>query len=88
GRWGGEEFLVILPDTNADKAQASAERIRKAFLARDWRAVIGGDIDVTISIGVSELRTGEDLSAAVSRADEALYRGKTGGRNRVELETI
>lgn len=88
GRWGGEEFLIILPDTDSSRARASAERIRNAFLERDWRAIIGGDADVTISVGVSELRAGEDLSTAVSRADEALYRGKTGGRNRVELEAI
>ena len=87
-RWGGEEFLVILPDTDVDRAQASAERIRNAFLAEDWHAVVGADADVTISIGVSELRADDDLGTAVSRADEALYRGKTGGRNRVELEAI
>jgi len=88
GRWGGEEFLAILPDTDSAKAQASAERVRNAFLATDWKAIIGGETDVTVSIGVSELRTGEDLSNAVSRADAALYRGKTGGRNRVELEAL
>lgn len=88
GRWGGEEFLIILPDTDSSRARASAERIRNAFLERDWRAIIGGDADVTISVGVSELRADEELSTAVSRADEALYRGKTGGRNRVELEAI
>lgn len=88
GRWGGEEFLAILPDTDASRASASAERVRKAFVDRDWSALIDDDVDVTISIGVSELRPGEDLSAAVSRADEALYRGKAAGRNRVELETI
>lgn len=87
GRWGGEEFLAILPDTDAVNAQASAERVRNAFLATDWHTIIGTGLDVTISIGVSELRAGDDLSAAVSRADQALYRGKTGGRNRVELET-
>lgn len=83
GRWGGEEFLAILPDTDATKAQASAERVRNAFLATDWKAIIGGEADVTVSIGVSELRPGEDLSAAVSRADAALYRGKSSGRNLV-----
>lgn len=87
GRWGGEEFLAILPDTDAAKAQASAERIRNAFLSRNWNPITGEDLNVTISIGVSELRAGDDLSTAVSRADMALYKGKTGGRNRVELET-
>lgn len=88
GRWGGEEFLAILPDTDSEKARASAERVRNAFLAKDWKAITGGDVEVTISIGVSELRAGEDLSAAVSRADRALYRGKSSGRNRVELDTV
>lgn len=88
GRWGGEEFLAILPDTDTAKAQASAERVRNAFLARDWRAITGGDLEVTISIGVSELRAGDDLSSAVSRADMALYRSKASGRNRVELEAV
>ncbi len=88
GRWGGEEFLAILPDTDSGKAQASAERVRNAFLAKDWKAIIGGEVDITVSIGVSELRPDEDLSTAVSRADAALYRGKTSGRNRVELETV
>lgn len=86
GRWGGEEFLAILPDTDSDKARASAERVRNAFLTRDWKAATGVGVEVTISIGVSELQAGDDLSAAVNRADTALYRSKSGGRNRVELE--
>ena len=86
GRWGGEEFLAILPDTDAGQARTSAERIRQAFLRTDWRAFTGIDADVTISVGVSGLRTGDDLSAAIKRADTALYRSKTNGRNRVELE--
>ncbi|WP_417565823.1 diguanylate cyclase [Marinobacter sp.] len=88
GRWGGEEFLAILPDTDSGKAWASAERVRNAFLAKDWKAITGVEVEVTISIGVSELRVGEDLSAAVSRADAALYRSKASGRNRVELEAV
>lgn len=88
GRWGGEEFLAVLPDTDSGKAQASAERVRNAFLEKDWAEIAGGDVEVTISIGVSELRAGDDLSTAVSRADTALYRSKNSGRNRVELETV
>lgn len=87
GRWGGEEFLAILPETDAEKARASAERIRTAFLAKDWKEMTGIPLDVTISIGVSELGADDDLSSAVSRADTALYRSKSSGRNRVELET-
>lgn len=87
-RWGGEEFLAVLPDTGLDSAQASAERMRKALLAHDWLATTGESIDLTISAGVSELRPGDNLNSAISRADRALYRSKEGGRNRVELETI
>ncbi|AOY88447.1 GGDEF domain-containing protein [Marinobacter salinus] len=86
-RWGGEEFLIILPDTGIEKAQVSAERIRQAILDFDWRSVTRTDVHLTTSAGVSEFRCGERLGAAVSRADRALYRGKAGGRNRVELET-
>ena len=87
-RWGGEEFLAVLPDTGLDSAQASAERMRKALLAHDWLATTGESIDLTISAGASELRPGDNLNSAISRADRALYRSKEGGRNRVELETI
>jgi diguanylate cyclase (GGDEF)-like protein len=86
-RWGGEEFLIILPDTNDGYAQLSAERIRKAFVGYDWLKVIGEDISPTITTGVSELRQSESLSSAIARADRALYKGKAAGRNRVEFGT-
>lgn len=88
GRWGGEEFLAILPNTDADKAWASAERIRKAFMTRDWKASTGVGEDMTISIGVSELHQNDDLGSVIGRADTALYKSKSGGRNRVELEIM
>jgi len=87
-RWGGEEFLIILPDTNTGDAQLSAERIRTAFHTFDWLEKIGLDIAPTISVGVSELSTSESLSSAIARADHALYKGKEGGRNRVEFAAI
>ena len=87
-RWGGEEFLAVLPDTGLDSAKASAERVRKALMANDWLATTNKPIDLTISAGVSELRWEDDLNSAISRADRALYRGKERGRNRVELEAI
>ena len=86
-RWGGEEFLVVLPDTGGDRAQASAERVRVAISGYNWQQRVGIPVSVTVSAGVSELRKGDDLSAAINRADRALYRGKARGRNRVELET-
>ncbi len=87
-RWGGEEFLAVLPNTELQSAQASAERVRKALLAHDWLALTGERIDITISAGVSEFRQDDDLNSAINRADRALYRGKERGRNRVELEAV
>lgn len=83
-RWGGEEFLMILPDTNDGFAKLTAERIREAFLSFDWYAVIGKNIKPTITAGVTELKPDEILSSAIARADRALYKGKDAGRNRVE----
>lgn len=87
-RWGGEEFLAVLPDTGLQSAQASAERIRQALLAYDWLAPNGERIDITISAGVSEFRGDDNLNSAINRADRALYRSKELGRNRVELEAF
>ncbi|SHK76428.1 diguanylate cyclase (GGDEF) domain-containing protein [Marinobacter antarcticus] len=87
-RWGGEEFLVILPDTGIESALASAERVRNAFRSHDWEAAAGEAIAVTISVGVSEIRDNDDRGSVISRADRALYRGKAGGRNRVEREEV
>lgn len=85
-RWGGEEFLVILPGTGMNSALASAERMRSALRSHDWKAAAGVAMDVTISVGVSELSEGDDMLSVIRRADQALYRGKAGGRNRVEQE--
>ncbi len=87
-RWGGEEFLAVLPDTELRSAQASAERVRQALMSREWQAPSGERIDITISAGVSEFRSDDDLNSAINRADRALYRSKEGGRNRVELEVV
>lgn len=87
-RWGGEEFLAVLPDTGLQSAQASAERVRQALLAYDWLAPNGERIDITISAGVSEFRGDDNLNSAINRADRALYRSKELGRNRVELEAV
>jgi diguanylate cyclase (GGDEF)-like protein len=83
GRYGGEEFLVVLPDVTARDAQAVAERIRTSV--QDLPMLISGKrIDLTLSVGIASLAVGmhtpEDL---IERADVALYRAKAGGRNRV-----
>jgi diguanylate cyclase (GGDEF)-like protein len=84
-RWGGEEFLILLPDTDAAGAAAAAERMRQAAEASAVPHA-AGDIHYTISFGATQLRADESLSDAVERADRAMYRSKSEGRNRVTSE--
>lgn len=83
GRWGGEEFMVLLPATSTAQAHNIAERIRLGVEA--LRVESGGtEIGVTLSIGVAEYPTdGSGLDAVFNRADERLYDAKHAGRNRV-----
>lgn len=84
-RFGGEEFVVILPHSELEDALLVSERIRVLV---ETRAVEHGDdvIDVTVSIGISRLEgAGESLDDLVAKADRALYMAKEGGRNRVEV---
>jgi len=78
-RWGGEEFLILLPNTPLDDAVPLAERVRSLVAATPQ---VASD-PVTISFGVGQWRTGESLSAFVDRIDAAMYAAKSGGRNRV-----
>ena len=82
GRYGGEEFLLMLPDTMATSAQVLAERVRLA-IEQMRCAEVGADIVITVSIGIAEFIPGEAVSLAVGRADAALYMAKSSGRNRV-----
>jgi diguanylate cyclase (GGDEF)-like protein len=80
GRFGGEEFLVLLPDTPMDTALGVAEKIRAAVQAQQ-QFEVG---HVTISLGVALLNVGDaDENMAVQQVDERLYRAKASGRNRV-----
>ena len=83
GRIGGEEFLMVLPETDLAGARPFAERLRKAIAATPIQLASGG-LTVTCSMGIAE-RTGDDLNAGqlLARADAALYRAKGGGRNQV-----
>ncbi|MBY9067119.1 PleD family two-component system response regulator [Hyphomonas sp. WL0036] len=85
-RTGGEEFVVVMPDTPGDLACAAAERIRKSVAAEEF-PVLGGsrNLRITVSAGVSTLQGATDtIDELLHRADTALYQAKTGGRNRVE----
>lgn len=83
-RWGGEEFLILLSDTDADAAVTIAERLRKAVSGTMFPVGSVGSIALTVSIGVA-VPVSSDLRDLLRRADEALYAAKTHGRNRVVL---
>ncbi|MGB5957363.1 sensor domain-containing diguanylate cyclase [Pseudomonas sp.] len=83
-RYGGEEFQVVLPETDLAGAQLLAERIRSSVEALAPFADDGRAVTVSIGIGLYEAGTQHDLARVLSAADEALYRAKAKGRNRVE----
>lgn len=84
GRYGGEEFLVVLPNTDLDGAAALGERLRGTLEASECEVPGGARLAVSISAGVAQLAPGEKPSALVQRADAALYEAKGAGRNRIE----
>ncbi len=84
GRIGGEEFALHLPLATLEDAADIAERLRGSF-AQACRESLSVEEDLSASMGCAEHAAGEDLSAIMQRADEALYRAKEKGRNRVEL---
>lgn len=81
GRFGGEEFLLLMPATGSEEAAvAAAERVREAVLNVAWATTAGG-LDVTVSAGVGIARAGEPVEALLGRTDAALYAAKHAGRN-------
>ena len=87
-RYGGEEFVILLPDTPLIGAVTVAENIRKHFSQMSWKQKSTGTSmgKVTLSAGVSMARSGETMETFVQRADVALYQSKKMGRNRVTAE--
>lgn len=85
GRWGGEEFVVLLPKTTVAGAKQLALRLMSKFAA-EVMVFEGHEFSATISIGVAELLENEDVGGVIDRADHALYRAKNNGRNRVEVD--
>jgi diguanylate cyclase (GGDEF)-like protein len=82
GRYGGEEFLLVLPDTPNDVAARILDRLRAIIADLDWSAFSPG-MRVTISAGVATLRPDETADAFLARADNGLYLAKAQGRNRI-----
>jgi diguanylate cyclase (GGDEF)-like protein/PAS domain S-box-containing protein len=79
-RYGGDEFVVILPDTGMDRAVVAAERIQKQFCALKFGRT-------SLSVGIAEAKEDDDEKTLVRRADLAMYASKTGGKNKITLAT-
>jgi diguanylate cyclase (GGDEF)-like protein len=86
GRWGGEEFLLLLPGADATGGALLADRVRETFSERSFAGRDGETVTVTCSFGVAQHRAGGDERELFASADRALYRAKRAGKNRVELE--
>ena len=82
GRYGGEEFLLVLPDMPADGAARAMDRLRAIVADLDWSAFSPG-MKVTLSAGVATLKPNETTDSFLARADSALYTAKAQGRNRI-----
>lgn len=85
-RFGGEEFVVVLPEMDLPHAGAIAERLRRQVAEAPFKLSTGGTVDVTCSIGIGQSRLGDDPVDLIRRADEALYRAKGEGRDRVVMQ--
>lgn len=84
GRYGGEEFVVVFPQTSGASAALVAERIRK-LVEQSMVPCLRGEKRVTVSIGVAEHRSPDSVQRTLERADAAMFKAKSTGRNRVEL---
>lgn len=84
-RYGGEELVLIFPDTTAGGAMAAAERVRRVVASLAIALPRGGTASVSLSAGVAEAEPGEGALELLARADDALYRAKSAGRDRVVL---
>jgi diguanylate cyclase len=83
-RYGGEEFVFLVSDAARDGAVTVAERLREALAAHRFEE-LGPEVQVTVSIGISQYQADEDIDRTLQRADKALYHAKDNGRNRVEV---
>jgi diguanylate cyclase (GGDEF)-like protein len=86
-RFGGEEFVALLPETRAEEAGIAGERIRKAVNQVKIR-IADKNLSFSVSIGCAELNASDNQDSLIKRADEALYSAKKNGRNRVEIGLV
>lgn len=82
GRWGGEEFLIICPETSKEGAKNLAEKLRKTIEGNPFQFMNS----LTSSVGVATYRKHDTITNLIERADKALYTAKNNGRNRIEME--
>ncbi|MCJ7773543.1 MAG: GGDEF domain-containing protein, partial [Desulfobacterales bacterium] len=82
-RYGGEEFTIILPETNGKEAGTVANRIRNTIGKEKFSPQNGDPVTVTISIGATQFNPNEEMSSFIHRSDKAMYMSKQNGRNRV-----
>jgi two-component system cell cycle response regulator len=85
GRYGGEEFIIILPRTNLSSSWGVAERLRIIIEKTEMKNSAGNVFAITVSQGLAGWERDEDAASLISRADEALYKAKEKGRNRVQI---
>jgi diguanylate cyclase (GGDEF)-like protein len=88
GRLGGEEFALLLPETDLEGAAAGAERLRRSLSGGSVTLTTGEKLSITASFGVAQLGAGQSADDLLRRCDLALYRAKAAGRNRVVVEPI
>ncbi|MES2604182.1 MAG: GGDEF domain-containing protein [Pseudomonadota bacterium] len=83
-RIGGDEFVIVFPNTTAAKALQLGERVRQNLSSHDWSALLP-DLNITISMGVAEAVSGDTLEQLLARADENLHKAKEGGRDQIQV---
>ena len=88
GRYGGDEFLIILPKADATAAETAAERLRETLAATEMTYTGSPIFRITVSQGLTCYKPGDDSSSLIARADEALYKAKQNGRNRVATSEL